>query len=461
MQGIIHTNYPAYAKSYGVRGSRTLASKSLLGLSILVCRSYCHKIVKLSATLPILATYKECVCNVHGVRSDFLQTSTNHEETKGEDDNNKNKKNDSDGGAKAYFIGKILWAKGFDFLIHCQEKYHESTGEYFPIDIYGSGPDEEKIKRAFHGVRRKSRENMNTVESLEDSGCNDGEGSESLAEQQSEQIESFRSKLYESMLKKMPFLLDELKEEETDDKVSTIQTIKDGLKVMKQLPKEKFQFDLTNLPKTRHEWRKKPIPARFVGPKDHALLKFSSHKIFVNPSITEVLCTTSAEALAMGKFVILPRHPSNEFFYQFPNCLAYKDMEEFVSHMKHAMNNDPPELSSELAHKFTWAAAMDRLTEAAAFTEEEYKVLQASGKVTKDRRKAWIHQESGRLIKGDLLKNLVGGPPQEDLCHYFELDEDMNADESGNGLLSFDNSNPKILAILSFIIAVLSYFAQR
>lgn len=385
-----------------------------------------------------MAKYKECVSNVHGVRADFLRAPSDAEI-----------EDVDDGRAKAYFIGKILWAKGFDFLLHCQKKYHETTGDYFPIDIYGGGPDEEKIKRAFHGVRKQSSENFKNEEEVEAHEDSD----EDSKGESDEHIESFRSKLYETM------------QEETNlnhqDRFSTVNTLKDGLKMMKRLPKETVQFDFSTLPKTRYEWRKKPIPARFVGPKDHAALKFSSHKVFVNPSVTEVLCTTSAEALAMGKFVILPRHPSNEFFYQFPNCLAYKDMDEFVSHMEYAMNNDPPELSPQLTHKFTWEAAMKRLEEAVAFTEEEYKSLQASGKVMKDRRKAWIHQESGRLIKGESLKNLIGGPPQEDL-KYYEVDDDVTrSDNNEGGILSFENNNPKILALISFLIAILSYFAQR
>ena len=44
----------------------------------------------------------------------------------------------------------------------------------------------------------------------------------------------------------------------------------------------------------------------FNGPVDHAELAFT-HKIFVNPSTSEVLCTTSAEALAMVSFHQLRR----------------------------------------------------------------------------------------------------------------------------------------------------------
>ena len=120
--GIVHTNYPAYVRSYGVRGSRRLSAKTIHALNVLVCRAYCHRLVKLSATLPVLAKYKETVCNVHGVRGDFLSDGR---EGRIEDPNS----------ARVYFIGKILWAKGFDYMLKCQDKYRQSTGEYFPIGM--------------------------------------------------------------------------------------------------------------------------------------------------------------------------------------------------------------------------------------------------------------------------------------------------------------------------------------
>lgn len=45
----------------------------------------------------------------------------------------------------------------------------------------------------------------------------------------------------------------------------------------------------------------------FHGPVDHAELAFT-HKIFVNPSTSEVLCTTSAEALAMVRNGVSESH---------------------------------------------------------------------------------------------------------------------------------------------------------
>lgn len=112
----------------------------------------------------------------------------------------------------------------------------------------------------------------------------------------------------------------------------------------------------------------------FKGPIDHAALG-DTHKIFINPSLSEVLCTTVSEALAMGKFVVLPSHPSNDFFAQFPNCLPYSTKEEFVGNLYYAMTHAPEPLTEEYSYAFTWEAATNRFESAGSISVAEKKAL--------------------------------------------------------------------------------------
>jgi digalactosyldiacylglycerol synthase len=185
------------------------------------------------------APEKESVSNVHGVRSDFL--------LEGE----RRAKNNTDWSSSAaqvdhlpqtYFIGKLLWAKGLDNMLELQDYYKQCTGDYFEIDVFGSGPDRYNIMRAFYG-RNKNSTNANATEI---SSTNATE----LSYQ--EWPQALRKRWEEERPKSFAELL-----------------------------------------------RRKPIPANFPGRVDHGTL--TDYKVFVNPSVSEVLCTTTAEALAMGK----------------------------------------------------------------------------------------------------------------------------------------------------------------
>lgn len=62
-----------------------------------------------------------------------------------------------------------------------------------------------------------------------------------------------------------------------------------------------------------------------------------------------MLCTTIAEALAMRKWVVCARHPSNEFFFEnFESCLSFTDEQEFLECMEKALAEEPPKLSAEI-----------------------------------------------------------------------------------------------------------------
>lgn len=70
-------------------------------------------------------------------------------------------------------------------------------------------------------------------------------------------------------------------------------------------------------------------------------------QVFINASTSDVVATTSIEALAMGKWLICAEHPCNVFVSGFTNCLIYRSSSEFSAHFEHALNNEPQPLSEK------------------------------------------------------------------------------------------------------------------
>lgn len=41
----------------------------------------------------------------------------------------------------AYFLGKVLWAKGYTELLERLQEHGQATGNAVQVDVYGAGPD--------------------------------------------------------------------------------------------------------------------------------------------------------------------------------------------------------------------------------------------------------------------------------------------------------------------------------
>ncbi|KAH7315134.1 hypothetical protein KP509_21G036000 [Ceratopteris richardii] len=257
--GIVHTNYLEYIKR---EQNGALQAFLVEHINNWIARVHCNKILRLSAATQELP--KSVVCNVHGVSPRFLDIG--YRVATGHSDGTKFSKG-------AYFLGKMVWGKGYRELIDLLYK-HKYDLDSLNVDIYGNGEDSVEVKA---------------------------------------------------------------------------------------------------------EAEKLGLHLKFHQGIDHADSSLHGYKVFINPSISDVVCTTTAEALAMGKMVVCADHPSNEFFRPFPNCLMYKTSEEFVQKVNQAMVSDPLPLSPEQCYMLSWEAATDRFIESAELEKPFKKETKALG----------------------------------------------------------------------------------
>ena len=152
--GIVHTNSEAYARQYGV-GASLIPALSVTAMLALTIRTHYNQVIKLSDALPSFAPGEEGTCNVKGVRSEFLEGvdlnvlssllgACGHDAKGGG-------VYDGEAPSLVYFIGKLVWAKGFNLMLELQDIFQKRNNwEYFHIDVYGGDLDKKANARAFH-----------------------------------------------------------------------------------------------------------------------------------------------------------------------------------------------------------------------------------------------------------------------------------------------------------------------
>ncbi|KAL0922364.1 hypothetical protein M5K25_006343 [Dendrobium thyrsiflorum] len=287
--GVVHTNYLEYVKR---ERNGHIQAFFLRYINNWVIHINCHKVIRLSGATQDLP--RSIICNVHGVNPRFLEIgmAKHRQQQRGEPAFSKG----------AYYIGKMVWSKGYKELLQLLSKYQNELSD-LQVDLFGSGEDSEQVK-------------------------------------------------------------------ESAKKLNLTINIHPG--------------------------------------RDHADPLFHNYKVFINPSTTDVVCTTTAEALAMGKLVICANHPSNDFFKQFPNCYTYNSGKEFVKLTLKALSEEPSPVSDELRGKLSWEAATERFVEVA---ELNWNISEA---VVPSTSKPFMSLSSQELTKGveeasAILHNTVSG----------------------------------------------------
>jgi digalactosyldiacylglycerol synthase len=87
--------------------------------------------------------------------------------------------------------------------------------------------------------------------------------------------------------------------------------------------------------------RQMAAPMTFLGPTRTPWTHLDRYRVFFNPSLSENMCTTTAEALVAGRHVVMPDCLGNRPFKAYPNAHFYSDIDGAVAALTRAMTEDP------------------------------------------------------------------------------------------------------------------------
>lgn len=114
--------------------------------------------------------------------------------------------------------------------------------------------------------------------------------------------------------------------------------------------------DGPDAPAIRALARDQAAPVRFFGASSAPWTEIERHRVFLNPSVSEVLCTATADALVAGRHVVLGECAANEPFRPYPNAHFFTDLDGAVDAMRRAMT-EPPEPPDAVRRDFDWRNA--------------------------------------------------------------------------------------------------------
>ena len=92
---------------------------------------------------------------------------------------------------------------------------------------------------------------------------------------------------------------------------------------------------------------------------------------------------------------------------QFPNCLAYKGIDDCVVKLQYALANSPEPLSESGRRVLSWDGATDRLYEQSSITVRDAEERRDSGMDEADMKAAKFHVDSAK--RSHFVSSLFSG----------------------------------------------------
>uniref|UniRef100_A0A1D1YEM4 Digalactosyldiacylglycerol synthase 2, chloroplastic n=1 Tax=Anthurium amnicola TaxID=1678845 RepID=A0A1D1YEM4_9ARAE len=131
--GVVHTNYLEYVKR---EKNGHVQAFFLKYVNNWVTHIYCHKIIRLSAATQDLP--RSIICNIHGVNPKFIEIGKMKELLQ--------KSGDRVFTKGAYYIGKMVWSKGYRELLQLLSE-HQNELSGIEVDLYGNGEDSDQVQQ--------------------------------------------------------------------------------------------------------------------------------------------------------------------------------------------------------------------------------------------------------------------------------------------------------------------------
>ena len=359
--GVAHTNYLQYARLNNLGAvPGEIKEQWTKVMNDVVVAAYTDVVIRLSPTLAV-APGHDLVCNVHGVRAEFLAIGAGAAEAA--------RSGESAFTQGAYFLGKALWTKGYRELFENLQA-HADSGK-LPL-LYAGGAAGAAVGAGAVGA---GAEGAGAVGAGAVGAGAMGAGAVGGGAVGGGAVGGGAPRFARAAV--------------GGGSIGAIHTYGSGP------DGGEIRAAAASLPVVVHDGI------------DHAHPTLHGYSVFVNPSTSDVLCTATAEALAMGKKVLIPRHPSNVFFEQFANAIMYDETEQLVPKLAEALSSPPAPLNEMEQYMLSWEAATERLLDAAA--------LPAGTKRPKERPlhqlAYYAHWTMGVQPVFDVFRSVTGATP--------------------------------------------------